>query len=52
MSEYPSDDQEKILSSAFCTNRKDIYFEKKTIEKHLKKNSRKNQTLNFRKSLF
>ena len=42
VSEYPSDDQERILSSAFCTNRKDIYFETK-IEKHLKKISRKNQ---------
>ena len=28
MFEYPSDDQGKILSSAFDTNRKDIYFEK------------------------
>ena len=35
VSEYPSDDQEKILSSAFCTDRKDIYFKrKKNIEKH------------------
>ena len=42
VSEYPSDDQERILSSAFPTDRKDIYFEKK-IEKHLKKISRKNQ---------
>ena len=29
VSEYPPGDQEKILSSAFRTNRKDIYFEKK-----------------------
>ena len=42
VSEYPSDDQERILSSAFRTDRKDIYFEKK-IEKHFKKISRKNQ---------
>ena len=34
VSEYPSDDQENILSSAFHTDRKDIYIAKKTIEKH------------------
>ena len=35
VSEYPSDDQENILSSTFRTNRQDIYFEKKKIiEKH------------------
>ena len=35
VSEYPSDDQENILSSTFRTNRQNIYFEKKKIiEKH------------------
>ena len=33
VSEYPSNDQENILSSAFRTDRKDTFFEK-SIEKH------------------
>ena len=32
VSEYPSDDQEKILSSAFCIDGKHIYFEKKLLK--------------------
>ena len=51
VSDYPSDDQERILSSAFCTDKKDIYFENK-IEKHFKKISRKNEAVIFRKSSF
>ena len=37
VSEYPSDDQEKILSSTFCTDSKDIYFKKETTAKHFLK---------------
>lgn len=40
---YPSYQQTEIRSSAFRTDRKDTYFEKKTIEKqfiHTKKNQR------------
>ena len=48
VSEYPSDDQEKILSSAFCTDRKDIYFErKKNIENIFKKNQSKKSNCYF-----
>ena len=32
VSEYPASDQEKILSSAFRTDRKDIFFDQKTIK--------------------
>ena len=52
MSEYPSNDQENILSSAFRTDRKDTFFEKKSIEKHLKKISPKNLIVIFRKCSF
>ena len=37
VSEYPSDDQEKILSSTFCTDSKDIYFKKETTANHFLK---------------
>ena len=53
VSEYLSDDQEKILSSTFCTNSKDIYFKKETTAKHFfKKIIQKNQTVIFRESSF
>ena len=48
ISQYPSSEEDNICSSAFRTDRKDIYFEKKTIEKHF--NSKKeitNQELFF-----
>ena len=35
--EYSTNDQDKILSSAFRTDRKDISFEEKTIKKHFNK---------------
>ena len=37
MSEYPSDDQENILSSAFHTDRKDIYIAKKLLKNIFKR---------------
>ena len=53
VSEFPSDDQEKILSSAFRTDRKDIYFERKKLLKNIfKKTSPKTQTVIFRKISF
>ena len=48
VSEYPSDDQEKILSSTFCTNSKDIYFKKKNYCKtFFKKNYSKKSNCYF-----
>ena len=37
VSEYSTSDQDKILSSAFRTDREDIFFEEKTIKKHFNK---------------
>lgn len=46
ISEYPSHQQTEIHSSAFRTDRKDMYLErKKTIEKHFTKT--KNQRFFF-----
>ena len=42
ISQYPSSEEDNIRSSAFRTDRKDIYFGKKTIEKHF--NSKKEIT--------
>ena len=51
VSEHTSPKQIEIRSSAFRTDRKDMSFEKKSIEKYfLKKYNRKNETLIFRKS--
>ena len=40
VSQYPNTEQEQILSSAFRTDRKDILFEQKTIEKHFNENTK------------
>ena len=37
VSEYPASGQDNILSSAFRTDRKDIFFEQKTIKRHFNK---------------
>ena len=37
VSEYLASDQQKILSSAFRTHSKDIFFEQKTIKRHFNK---------------
>ena len=34
---YPAKYQEQILSSIFCTDRKDMVIDKKTIHEHFKK---------------
>ena len=51
---YPSYQQPEIRSSAFRTDRKDTYFEKKTIEKQFtkKKKKKKSKVLLIRQSSF
>ena len=36
-SDYPTPEQDQILSSAFRTDREDTFFEKKTVKKHFSK---------------
>ena len=38
VSDSPTPEQDQILSSAFRTDREDIFFEKKTVKKHFNKN--------------
>ena len=56
VSEYPTSDQDKILGSAFRTDREDIFLKKKKINKETfqqqKIKPKKNQTDLFRKSSF
>ena len=59
VSEYPTSDQDKILGSAFRTDREDIFFEKKKKKKNntetfqqKKLNQKKKQTVFFVKILF
>ena len=51
VSQYPNTEQDQILTSVFTTDRKDIFFEQKTIKNHFN-NNKKTVLLHTKQILF